>query len=65
MSQTFACFTHEAFLVRSRTSGLGTSLLKCQHIRISKLSDDILKEFHCIIIYNFTFCEMETKLKEG
>jgi len=55
------------FLVRSRTSGLGTSLLKCQLIGISRLSDDILKEFHCIIIYGlvFTFCEMETKLKKG
>jgi hypothetical protein len=55
------------FLVRSRTSGLGTSLLKCQLIRIFILSDDILKEFHCIIIYDlaFTYCAMETKLKEG
>jgi hypothetical protein len=35
------------FLIKSKTSGLGTTLLKCQIIRISGLPDDRLKEFYC------------------
>jgi hypothetical protein len=31
------------------TSGLGTTVLKCQIIRISGLSDDRLKEFCCML----------------
>jgi hypothetical protein len=39
-----ACFTDEAFfLIKSKTSGPGTILLKCQIIRFSGLSDDRLK----------------------
>lgn len=33
------------------TSGLGTTVLKCQIIRISGLSDDRLKEFCCMLFY--------------
>jgi len=33
------------FLVKKKTSGLGTILLKCQVISISGLSDDGIKEF--------------------
>ena len=39
MSLRSACFNDETFLVRSKTSGLGTTLLKCLIIRITDLSD--------------------------
>jgi hypothetical protein len=42
-----ACFTDEAFLVKSKTSVLGTTHFKCLVMRISKLSDIGLKEFCC------------------
>jgi len=35
-------------LVKSKTSGLGTVLLKCWMIRISELLEVWLKEFCCI-----------------
>ena len=48
MSLRPACFITEAFfLVQGETSGLGTSLLKCQIIRISEISDIGLKAFCC------------------
>jgi hypothetical protein len=40
---------------KSKTSGVVTSLLKCQIIRISELSVG-LKEFCCIVIRTGVFC---------
>jgi hypothetical protein len=48
MSVTAACFIDEAFfLVKRKTSGFGTTVLKYWIIRISKLSDVRVKEFSC------------------
>jgi hypothetical protein len=41
------------FSGKIKTSGFGTTLLKCQIIRISKFLDVRLKEFCCIIKYLF------------
>jgi hypothetical protein len=46
LSLRSACFIEEAsFLVKSKTSCLGTTLAKCWIIRISELSDVRFKEF--------------------
>jgi len=48
MSLRSACFNDEAFfLMKSKTSSLGTTLHKCRIIRISKLLDVRLKQFCC------------------
>jgi len=51
-----ACFIDIDFLVRSRTSGLGTALLKHWVIRISEILAVRLKEF--CHIYIFTLCNI-------
>jgi hypothetical protein len=40
-----AHFTGEAFLVKSKTSSLGTTLLKCEIFKISELLNLRLREF--------------------
>jgi hypothetical protein len=46
-----ACFIDETFfLVKSKTSSFGTTLLKCWIISIFELQDIGLKEFYCILI---------------
>jgi hypothetical protein len=49
MSLRSGCFIDEAFFpVKSKTSGLGTTLLKHQIIRVYELSNNGLKEFCCV-----------------
>ena len=54
MSLKSASFFDEPFfLVKSKSSGFGTTLLICSNIKISKLSDIRLKEFCCIIFITY------------
>jgi hypothetical protein len=49
ISLKYACVVYETFfLVKGKTSGLGTILLKCCIIRTWELSDIRSKEFCCI-----------------
>jgi len=50
MSLRYACYISEVFLIKSKTSSLEITLLKCQIIWVSKLLDIGLKEFCCIKI---------------
>jgi hypothetical protein len=50
MSQKFSySIDGNFFLVKSKTSGLGTTFLKCQIIRISRLLNVGLKEFCSVL----------------
>lgn len=52
LSQRSVSFIDEAFfLVGSKTSSLGTVLLKCQIVRISRLLDVWVKGLYCIYFY--------------
>ena len=47
-----ASFINEAFfLVKSKTFDFGITLLNCQISKLSRLSDNRLKEFCCVILY--------------
>ena len=47
VSEICLCQQWSFLLVDSKTSGLGSTLLKCQIVRISRLSDTGLKELYC------------------
>jgi hypothetical protein len=61
MSLKSAYFIDEVFfLVKSKTSSLGTTFLKCQIIRISELPDVRLKEFVVHTLYVCVCAYMHT-----
>jgi hypothetical protein len=59
MSLKSASFFDEPFfLVKSKYSGCGTTLLMPSNIKISKLSDVRLKEFCCIIFLTYLWSNL-------